>query len=152
MVPTQSTKNLRADITAQESTTHPRRPTASAGTIWPAEPSLKIQRIEGVYRMNWKEYYKQHLMSAEDAVNHIQSGNRVVVAHACGEPSYLLDVMVANAKATGTWRSSTWWPWARPSTASPSMPVTSATTPSLWAAPAGTPSPRAGATSPQLLL
>ena len=26
--------------------------------------------------MNWKEYYKQHLMSAEDAVNHIQSGNR----------------------------------------------------------------------------
>lgn len=24
--------------------------------------------------MNWKEYYKQHLMSAEDAVNHIQSG------------------------------------------------------------------------------
>ena len=40
--------------------------------------------------MNWKEYYKQHLMSAEDAVNHIQSGNRVVVAHACGEPSYLL--------------------------------------------------------------
>ena len=39
--------------------------------------------------MNWKEYYKQHLMSAEDAVNHIQSGNRVVVAHACGEPSYL---------------------------------------------------------------
>ena len=37
--------------------------------------------------MNWKEYYKQHLMSAEDAVNHIQSGNRVVVAHACGEPS-----------------------------------------------------------------
>ena len=38
-------------------------------------------------------------MSAEDAVNHIQSGNRVVVAHACGEPSYLLDVMVANAKA-----------------------------------------------------
>ena len=49
--------------------------------------------------MNWKEYYKQHLMSAEDAVNHIQSGNRVVVAHACGEPSYLLDVMVTNAKA-----------------------------------------------------
>ena len=46
--------------------------------------------------MNWKEYYKQHLMSAEDAVNHIQSGNRVVVAHACGEPSYLLDVMGAS--------------------------------------------------------
>ena len=36
-------------------------------------------------------------MSAEDAVNHIQSGNRVVVAHATGEPSLLLDAMVANA-------------------------------------------------------
>ena len=47
--------------------------------------------------MNWKEYYKQHLMSAEDAVNHIQSGNRVVVAHACGEPSIILDALVANA-------------------------------------------------------
>ena len=74
----------------RRSTTPSWRPTASAGTIWHAEPNLKIQRIEGVYRMNWKEYYKQHLMSAEDAVNHIQSGNRVVV-DACGEPSYLLE-------------------------------------------------------------
>ena len=49
--------------------------------------------------MSWKEHYQQHLMSAEEAVKHIQSGNRVVVAHACGEPSYLLDAMVANASA-----------------------------------------------------
>lgn len=49
--------------------------------------------------MNWKEYYKQHLMSAEEAVGHIKSGDRVIVAHACGEPSYIIDAMVANAAA-----------------------------------------------------
>ena len=35
-------------------------------------------------------------MSAEEAVKHIKSGNRVVVGHACGEPSALVDAMVAN--------------------------------------------------------
>lgn len=35
-------------------------------------------------------------MSAEEAVKHIKSGDRVVVGHACGEPSALLDAMVAN--------------------------------------------------------
>ena len=49
--------------------------------------------------MNWKTYYQEHLMSAEDAVKHIHSGDRVVVAHACGEPSYIIDAMVANAAA-----------------------------------------------------
>ena len=45
--------------------------------------------------MDRKEYYEQHLMTAQEAVAHIKSGDRVVVAHACGEPSYLLDAMVA---------------------------------------------------------
>lgn len=49
--------------------------------------------------MNWKTYYQEHLMSAEDAVKHIHSGDRVVIAHACGEPSYVVDAMVANAAA-----------------------------------------------------
>lgn len=49
--------------------------------------------------MSWKTYYSEHLMSAEDAVGKIQSGNRVAVGHACGEPSYLIDAMVANAAA-----------------------------------------------------
>ena len=49
--------------------------------------------------MNWKTYYETHLTTAEEAVTHIKSGDRVVVAHACGEPSYLLDAMVANASA-----------------------------------------------------
>lgn len=49
--------------------------------------------------MNWKTYYETHLTTAEEAVTHIKSGDRVVVAHACGEPAYLLDAMVANASA-----------------------------------------------------
>ena len=49
--------------------------------------------------MNWKEYYQAHTMTAEEAVLHIHSGDRVVIAHACGEPSYLVDAMVSNASA-----------------------------------------------------
>ena len=49
--------------------------------------------------MDWKEYYQSHLTTAEEAVTHIKSGDRVVIAHACGEPSYLVDAMVANAAA-----------------------------------------------------
>ncbi|MGN0363268.1 MAG: acetyl-CoA hydrolase/transferase family protein [Bilifractor sp.] len=45
---------------------------------------------------DWKEYYKAHLMSAEEAVNKIKSGDRVVIGHACGEPSYVVDAMVKN--------------------------------------------------------
>ncbi len=46
--------------------------------------------------MDWREVYNQKVVTAEEAVKHIASGNRVVVGHACGEPSYLLDIMVAN--------------------------------------------------------
>lgn len=49
--------------------------------------------------MDWKTYYKEHLTTAEEAVNKIKSGDRVVVEHACGEPIYLVDKMVENAKA-----------------------------------------------------
>lgn len=49
--------------------------------------------------MDWKSYYQSHLTTAEEAVKQIKSGNRVVVGHACGEPVYLIDKMVANAEA-----------------------------------------------------
>lgn len=49
--------------------------------------------------MNWKSYYATHLTTAEEAVRHIKSGDRVVVGHACGEPSHIVDAMVANAAA-----------------------------------------------------
>lgn len=49
--------------------------------------------------MSWKEYYASHTVTAAEAVCRIQSGDRVVVQHACGEPSCLLDAMTANAEA-----------------------------------------------------
>ncbi len=44
--------------------------------------------------MNWKELYADRICSAEEAVSYIQSGDRVVVAHASGEPKILTDAMV----------------------------------------------------------
>lgn len=49
--------------------------------------------------MDWKSYYNAHKMSAIDAVNLIKSGDRVVMGHAVGEPSHLIDVMVENREA-----------------------------------------------------
>ena len=46
--------------------------------------------------MNWKEAYQEKLCTAQEAVRHIQSGDRVVVTHATGEPVILTDAMVAN--------------------------------------------------------
>lgn len=49
--------------------------------------------------MDWKTIYKERLKTAEEAVKLIQSGDRVVVGHAVGEPVYLVDKMVENYKA-----------------------------------------------------
>ena len=49
--------------------------------------------------MDWKDYYQSRLMTAEEAVGKIKSGDRVVLEHACGEPAYLVDKMVENAAA-----------------------------------------------------
>ncbi len=49
--------------------------------------------------MTSNEYYTSHMATAEEAVKLIHSGDRVVVQHATGEPSYLLDAMVDNAEA-----------------------------------------------------
>ena len=49
--------------------------------------------------MDWHEYYKSHLTTAEEAVKLIKSGDRIILEHACGEPTVLVDAMVANAEA-----------------------------------------------------
>ncbi len=46
--------------------------------------------------MKWKEIYKSKLVKSEEAVTYIKSGDRVVVGHAAGEPTELIDAMVAN--------------------------------------------------------
>ncbi|HPR36411.1 MAG TPA: acetyl-CoA hydrolase/transferase C-terminal domain-containing protein [Spirochaetota bacterium] len=47
--------------------------------------------------MHWKEIYKSRKVSADDAVKHIKSGDRVVFGHAAGEPKVLVDALVRNA-------------------------------------------------------
>ena len=46
--------------------------------------------------MNWKEIYKSKILKPEEAVTYIKSGNRVVVGHAAGEPTVLIEAMVSN--------------------------------------------------------
>ncbi len=46
---------------------------------------------------NWRSTYKSKLVSAETALKNVESGNRVVIAHACGEPPTLVDALVARA-------------------------------------------------------
>ena len=47
--------------------------------------------------MDWAAEYRQKLVSAADAMKCVKSGDRVVFAHACGEPLELVDALVARA-------------------------------------------------------
>ncbi len=51
--------------------------------------------------MDWKTLYADRICTADEAVAHIKSGDRVVVTHACGEPVILTDAMTANAEKYG---------------------------------------------------
>jgi 4-hydroxybutyrate CoA-transferase len=51
-----------------------------------------------IYKMGWKEYYEDRKITAEEAVQKIPSDSVVVLAHAAGEPGYLVDAMVENAE------------------------------------------------------
>ena len=46
--------------------------------------------------MDWRPEYNKRLVTKEEAVKHIESGDRVVIGHAIGEPSVLIEAMVAN--------------------------------------------------------
>lgn len=48
--------------------------------------------------VNWQEHYNSRIVSAEDAVKFIKSGDRVVLGHACGEPKLLPEAMVRRAE------------------------------------------------------
>ncbi|MGQ9826028.1 MAG: acetyl-CoA hydrolase/transferase family protein [Desulfotomaculales bacterium] len=47
--------------------------------------------------MKWKSIYESKLTGAEDAVKVVKSGDRVVFAHAAGEPQILVDALVGRA-------------------------------------------------------
>ncbi len=51
--------------------------------------------------MNWREEYADRICSAKEAVGRIKSGDRVCVAHACGEPVILTDAMTECAREYG---------------------------------------------------
>ena len=48
--------------------------------------------------MNWRTYYNERKVPAEEAVKAIKSGDRVVFSHACGEPTCLVEAMVDRAE------------------------------------------------------
>ena len=48
---------------------------------------------------DWRTYYQERQRTAQEAVGYIHSGDRIATGHACGEPSYLVDALVANADA-----------------------------------------------------
>ena len=45
--------------------------------------------------MDWKEYYKSRIVSAEEAASHIKSGDRIGMVHATGAPERILAAMTA---------------------------------------------------------
>ena len=47
--------------------------------------------------MDWKADYASKLTTAAEALKVVKSGDRVVFAHACGEPLELADALVARA-------------------------------------------------------
>ena len=46
--------------------------------------------------MDWKKIYDSKLVTADEAVKHIKSNNRVLVAHAAGVPTVLIEAMIKN--------------------------------------------------------
>lgn len=48
---------------------------------------------------NWQAYYKDHTMTAQEAVTHIKSGDRVINSHLAGAPLPIIQAMVDNHKA-----------------------------------------------------
>ena len=46
---------------------------------------------------NWKDLYKNKLVTASEAVKAVKSGDRVVIGHACGEPPTLVSALVDRA-------------------------------------------------------
>ena len=48
--------------------------------------------------MSWEKDYQSKLTDADKALDFIKSGERVVIGHACGEPSYLVETMVSKAE------------------------------------------------------
>ncbi|MGH4122044.1 MAG: acetyl-CoA hydrolase/transferase family protein [Clostridium sp.] len=51
--------------------------------------------------MEWKEVYKEKIVTASEASQKINSGDRVVIGHAVGEPKLVIDAMIENKESYG---------------------------------------------------
>ena len=40
--------------------------------------------------LEWEKIYNSKIVSAEEAISYIKSGDRIVTGHAAGEPTYLI--------------------------------------------------------------
>ena len=47
--------------------------------------------------MNWQDYYRSRITTAEEAVKAVKSGDRVVLGHACGESQSIVDALIDRA-------------------------------------------------------
>lgn len=56
-----------------------------------------IPETEVLLRNDWRAAHKHKLVSAEEALRAVKSGDRVVLGHACGEPPVLVEALVARA-------------------------------------------------------
>ncbi len=52
--------------------------------------------LERVVQLDWKTLYRERVVSADEAVGKIKSGDRVVLGHAVGEPLEIVEAMVRN--------------------------------------------------------
>ena len=43
---------------------------------------------------NWKQYYKERLVTAEEAVSKVKSGDMLIYGHACSQPKVLMDALL----------------------------------------------------------
>ncbi len=48
--------------------------------------------------MKWREYYQNRIITADEAVELINSGERIVLAHACGEPQLTVEALMNRAR------------------------------------------------------
>lgn len=69
----------------------------------------------------WIEIYNSKTVTAEEAVTHIKSGDRVMFGHAVGEPLELVDAMVANYKQYNDVEIIHWVPMGRGEYTKPEM-------------------------------
>ena len=47
--------------------------------------------------VSWMDYYSAHLVSAEEAISHVKSGDHLIYAHAAAQPAHLHDALIARA-------------------------------------------------------